>query len=135
MKKLSLFVTLVLITLSTSIIYANKLTVNISGIQVDNGRVLVGAFRKTDQFLYGNPFKKVLLKSTFTHGKTTFKLKDGEYAIGIFQDKNNNQVLDKNFLGIPKEKYGFSGRSVLGKPSFKDASIKVKSNISIIIYL
>ncbi|MGN6295003.1 MAG: DUF2141 domain-containing protein [Chitinophagaceae bacterium] len=32
----------------------------------------------------------------------------GIYAIAVFLDKNGNGKIDKNILGIPKEKYGFS---------------------------
>ena len=32
----------------------------------------------------------------------------GNYAIAIFLDENGNYKLDRNLLGLPKEKYGFS---------------------------
>ena len=39
----------------------------------------------------------------------TFKdIPCGEYAIKLYHDTNMNQALDKNFLNIPKEQYGFS---------------------------
>jgi uncharacterized protein (DUF2141 family) len=38
----------------------------------------------------------------------------GEYAIAVFVDVNGNGKMDKNFLGIPKEQYGFSN-NVMGK--------------------
>lgn len=33
----------------------------------------------------------------------------GSYAIALYQDRNRNQKLDTNLLGIPNEPYGFSG--------------------------
>lgn len=53
-----------------------------------------------------------------------FDLPDGTYAIGIFVDANDNNKMDKNFLGIPKEQYGFSNnaKARFGPPSFDDAS-------------
>jgi uncharacterized protein (DUF2141 family) len=51
----------------------------------------------------------------------------GEYAIAIFVDANRNGKMDKNFLGIPKEQYGFSN-NVMGRmaaPSFEQAKFKV----------
>lgn len=42
-------------------------------------------------------------------------------------------MLDKNFLGIPKEKYGFSGKNVFGQPSFEDAMIVVNGDQTILI--
>jgi uncharacterized protein (DUF2141 family) len=36
----------------------------------------------------------------------------GKYAISIFLDENGNKKMDKNFIGIPKEKYGFSNNVI-----------------------
>jgi len=54
-------------------------------------------------------------------------LPHGEYAIAIFVDANGNGKMDKNFLGIPKEQYGFSN-NVMGRmaaPSFEQAKFEV----------
>ena len=54
-------------------------------------------------------------------------LPHGEYAIAIFVDANGNGKMDKNFLGIPKEQYGFSN-NVMGRmaaPSFEQARFEV----------
>jgi len=48
-------------------------------------------------------------------------LESGEYAIAVIQDLNENGKLDKNFLGIPKEPYGFSGQWKSGSSSFDKA--------------
>ena len=65
-------------------------------------------------------------------------LPHGEYAIAVFVDLNGNGKMDKNFLGIPKEQYGFSN-NVMGKmaaPSFEQAKFEVKGptihNLSLI---
>ena len=54
-------------------------------------------------------------------------LPHGEYAIAVFVDANGNGKMDKNFLGIPKEQYGFSN-NVMGRmaaPSFEQAKFEV----------
>lgn len=45
-------------------------------------------------------------------------LAPGKYTIQFFHDENNNQKLDFNLIGIPKEKFGNSNnvRPVLGPP-------------------
>lgn len=63
-------------------------------------------------------------------GKLHFNFLDippGEYAIAVYQDVNSNGQLDKNFVGMPKEPYGFSrnARGRFGSPEFKDAGFKV----------
>ena len=58
-------------------------------------------------------------------GTSTFEyeLPAGQYAVGIFHDVNLNNKMDNNFLGLPKEQYGFSNnaRALFGPPSFEDA--------------
>ncbi len=51
----------------------------------------------------------------------------GEYAFTLFVDFNGNKKLDKNFLGIPKEQYGFSN-NVMGRmsaPTFDQAKFAI----------
>lgn len=47
----------------------------------------------------------------------------GTYALVVLHDENMNGRVDSNWIGIPKEGYGFSNdaRSSLSAPSFKDA--------------
>jgi uncharacterized protein (DUF2141 family) len=50
----------------------------------------------------------------------------GTYALAVIHDENMNGKLDTNWLGIPKEGYGFSNgvKAFLGAPSFSAASFK-----------
>ena len=57
-------------------------------------------------------------------------LPEGTYAIALFIDANENLKIDKNFLGIPKEQYGFSNNAMgkLSGPSFEQAKFRVKGS-------
>lgn len=60
------------------------------------------------------------------------------YSIAAFLDENDNGKLDKNFLGIPKEPYGFSKnvKGMFGPPDFEETKIyldKKDQLISIIV--
>jgi uncharacterized protein (DUF2141 family) len=48
----------------------------------------------------------------------------GTYALVVLHDENMNGRIDYNWLGVPREGYGFSNdaRGTLGVPSFKQAS-------------
>ncbi len=63
-------------------------------------------------------------------GTSTFEyeLPAGQYAVGIFHDVNLNNKMDNNFLGLPKEQYGFSNnaRALFGPPSYEDAAFELK---------
>jgi uncharacterized protein (DUF2141 family) len=56
----------------------------------------------------------------------TFKdIPCGEYAIKLYHDANMNQELDKNFLKIPKEQYGFSNcKGCLLPPKWEKAKFR-----------
>ena len=58
------------------------------------------------------------------------EIPDGEYAIAFFIDANGNKKLDKNFLGIPKEQFGFSNNAMgtLSAPTFEQAKFTVTGN-------
>jgi uncharacterized protein (DUF2141 family) len=62
--------------------------------------------------------------------RLSIEIPDGEYAIAFFIDANGNKKLDKNFLGIPKEQFGFSNNAMgtLSAPSFEQAKFKVAGN-------
>ncbi|MDA9690478.1 DUF2141 domain-containing protein [Pseudomonadota bacterium] len=62
--------------------------------------------------------------------RLSIEIPDGEYAIAFFIDANGNKKLDKNFLGIPKEQFGFSNNAMgtLSAPTFEQAKFKVAGN-------
>jgi uncharacterized protein (DUF2141 family) len=67
----------------------------------------------------------------------SIELKKGVYAISLFVDSNDNKIIDKNFLGIPSEQYGFSNNATgfFGSPSYKDASFNLVDDLNIKISL
>lgn len=60
----------------------------------------------------------------------TFRnLNAGRYAIAVIHDANADGKLNRGFLGIPIEGFGFSRnpRILTGPPNFGDAAISVSS--------
>ena len=70
-------------------------------------------------------------RSVNPEGKRTFTLPvdlpRGEWAVAITQDMNNNNKIDKNFLGIPTEPYAFSNniRPTVAAPEFDECKFLV----------
>jgi uncharacterized protein (DUF2141 family) len=61
-------------------------------------------------------------------------VKPGAYSIAVFHDTNGNGKLDRSFIGLPNEPYGFSndvGRR--GPPSFAAARIVVREPSTTIV--
>lgn len=54
-------------------------------------------------------------------------LPPGNYAVAAIHDENSNHKLDRNFIGIPKEGFGFANnpRVTLSAPSFRQAMVHV----------
>ena len=61
----------------------------------------------------------------------------GSYAISTYHDENDNDKLDKNIVGIPKEAYGFSNDATgfMGPPKWEDAKFDLKEDKTITINL
>ena len=69
----------------------------------------------------------MVLKIRKTQARCDFEdITPGVYAIAVVHDENMNGKLDTNWIGIPREGYGFSkdARGVLGAPSFSAASFE-----------
>ena len=52
---------------------------------------------------------------------------EGEYAIALYHDENDNKKFDRNFMGIPREGFGFSNNPPigLGLPEQKEVRFRV----------
>ncbi len=108
---------------------ANDIKLVINGIDINKGKVHIGLFDNQEEFPNGEPkIGKILVSENFTLEVNFTDLTNGNYAVAIFQDTNSNGILDKNFFGIPKEKYGFSGKRTFGKPDFLDAMFTLKTD-------
>lgn len=120
-----------------SYIQAQELPIKITGIRSSKGNIVINMFR--DQAAYDKEapyrqftFKKALDKDAMT---VELKLEPGTYGITLLDDENENKKIDKNFIGIPKEGFGFSNFFMIKmkKPSFEDFKVdwKVRNPIEI----
>ena len=76
---------------------------------------------------FDDAFKEKVQKGKFS---TIINLPKGTYFISILLAENFNNVLDKNFIGIPTEQYGFSTKKQIRfrKPKFDEGSIEFFKN-------
>ena len=106
------------------------LQVEITNVKHDSGKLFLALFKPDEKFGEGRPkiFKVVEVKSD-DNQSTEFQVEPGRYALAIFHDLNGNDILDKNFMGIPKEPYGFSKnfRPRFSAPSFEDCAFDLPS--------
>jgi uncharacterized protein (DUF2141 family) len=118
------------LTLVAAAVTAGELTVEVSGISPDRGKVYVAVYDRPETFpAAGRQRVGQVLEPTAQSLIVHFKdLPPGEYAAVAYQDFNGNGKLDKSFLGIPKEPYGFSNgaRGSAGPPPFSAAAVTVR---------
>ncbi len=127
------------LTLLSHQVFAADITVTVDNIQNTDGTIQIALFTATDDFPDSSTRTEGMVLEISQNSVTgTFKnLPENDYAIAVFHDENGNGKLDKNFFGIPKEPYGFSGNSTsLTPPSFKDASTTLTTDdVSLVITL
>lgn len=104
------------------------LTVRLSGFKNDDGTAIV-ALTNAEGFL--RPNGAVHVQSVPIHDRLAVcvftNIPYGKFAVEAFHDLNNNSRLDTNFLGIPKEPYGFSNdaRGSFGAPKYEQAEFSL----------
>jgi uncharacterized protein (DUF2141 family) len=115
----------------------HTLTVKITGIENQKGQIEIALYKDPNKFAkVGQTYRLARVKPEGNELVYEFKyLEEGEYAICLFHDENNNKVCDKNFLGIPTEAYAFSNniRPKLSVPSFSECSTTLNKDKSFTI--
>lgn len=106
--------------------------ITVSNIRSIDGTIRIGifhndeAFQKeiTDQYF-------TIEKSEMINGKITksLKLPAGKCGFSALDDENDNHVMDYNWMGIPKEGYGFANFDHTGfsKPHYEDFEVELQS--------
>ena len=117
---------------------AAALTIELKGEIGDKGSVFVALYKADDKWMgKASDARKTLAKKDGV--LVTFNdVAEGEYAISMFVDENNNGKLDTNAIGMPIELFAFSNGAMgnFGPPSFAEAKFIVgKDNMTHVITL
>jgi len=132
-----LALTLVFFVFATQFYWAKDtgLLVEITNIDNTEGRILISIYDQEDDFPY-KPLKTYSVeKEKLVDGKLEYSLLDikpGLYAITLLDDKNTNKKMDTNWLGIPREGFGFSNNmkpSLGGAPPFEKCTFKIEQEL------
>jgi uncharacterized protein (DUF2141 family) len=122
----------ILIGLNLNDLYSQgtySLEVKIDGVMINKGTFHIALYNSEAKFQKETVSAMKLSNSEFT-GKVFLKdLMKGEYALILYQDLNDNDLLDKAF-GVPIEPYGISN-NVSGFPTFRNAKFSLTNNQTI----
>jgi uncharacterized protein (DUF2141 family) len=114
---------LVLLLYPAITLKSQNVEVTVTGIRNTNGQLVIGIFKDNESFQAEKSFlEKRFVKTGILNGemKVQFNLEAGIYGISLLDDENSNGKMEYNFLGIPKEGFGFSDyyHTGLTKPKF-----------------
>jgi uncharacterized protein (DUF2141 family) len=94
-----------------------NITVDVTNIVVNGGKVYLAIFANAEQFRKEEPFIALELRDSGASASQQVSLPPGEYVVSAFQDANNNQKMDYNLIGIPRELVGISNYDGKGLPT------------------
>jgi uncharacterized protein (DUF2141 family) len=115
-----------------------SLEVTVMNINEVTGSIRVGLFDSNEENFLKTPLKGQIVKTSGKMVKVIFEnIPKGIYAVSVIHDVNENNELDKNFIGIPKEGFGFSNNAMgsFGPPKFKEASFTIPETKTITVNL
>jgi uncharacterized protein (DUF2141 family) len=132
--KQSLFMLILLVTGTLNA--QNKLTITVDGIEKKQGQILAGVYDSA-KFLSRPTYFGIAKADRDEVTIVIDSIANGEYAVSIFHDENDNFKMDAGQFGIPIEKTGFSNnaKGKMGPPKFRDCAVKIKEDIVIYITL
>lgn len=106
-----------------------QLTIEVQNIESLKGEIIIGVFNSETGFLK----EEFAIKNYIIHideATETIVINDlpkGDYAISLYHDENSDNSCNLNFLGIPKEGYGFSNnfKPRFSAPDFADCKFSL----------
>jgi uncharacterized protein (DUF2141 family) len=107
-----------------------SVTINVSALASTQATVKLYFYNRPAGFLKEGQyaFSRAVKPGGQSSVTVPVELTPGDWAVALTQDTNNNDKLDKNFLGIPTEPYAFSNnvRPTVAPPDFADCKFTVE---------
>ena len=107
---------------------AANLTVTVEQVRNSKGEIRFSIFNVPSQFPQGNELDSKDVPAQL--GLVTvhiYNLTPGVYAIAVHHDENRDGEMNTNFIGLPKEGYGFSNNAKVNfsPPVFEAAAFNL----------
>ncbi|MFT4519440.1 MAG: hypothetical protein ACI9JM_001836 [Halioglobus sp.] len=117
---------------ATSAPATGALEITVTNIVDGSGTLYLAVQDSADTWLETDsdaaPFRDVIQPVSSTQNMV-IRIEDlppGQYAVSLFQDLDGDVELDTNFIGFPKEPFGFSApMGKFGPPKFEDAAVQI----------
>jgi uncharacterized protein (DUF2141 family) len=108
------------------------LVVNVVGVGAQSGTIVALLFESNDGFPAKAAKACQRASSKVAGNVVTLRFAEvplGTYAVTVYHDVNDNQKLDTNWIGIPKEPVAVSNNAKgrMGPPKWKDAKFELRA--------
>jgi len=109
--------------------------IEIGNLQSSDGSIIVSIFEDQKEFEDDRPTKRIsiLKKDNMDTGifEAELTLPPDTYGLALVDDENNDGEMNFNWMGMPKEGFGFSNyyHSGLSRPKFSDFSFNLTEGI------
>lgn len=119
----------------------NLLNVRVLGLRNNQGRVCCTIFPRSKAFPGGHDPGERTVWAPIADRAATCEFHDlapGEYAAVTFHDENSDGIFNRNWLGMPKEGFGFSddAPALWRPPNFNEASFPYGGgDVTILIHI
>ncbi len=112
-----------------------NLTVEVDNVDPGKGTVYLAFYDNKKDFLDhdNTTFFKAVKADSKVINVTIPNVKKGWWAMAVLQDENGNKEMDYNFLGVPKENFGFSNNPTIfmAEPSYDECKFYLQSDTTI----
>ncbi len=110
-----------------SVAAGNEIPVTVSGLESRSGNIMIAVYQNSKTFLSDDAYWSTTVTILESDQQVVFieVPPANDFAISVFIDTNKDGKLNKNFMGIPNEPYGFSNdpSSHFGPPSFEQCKV------------
>lgn len=127
----------ILFIFPTLIVFSQSLTIEFENIRDDQGFLIVTVYPSEDIWLDDiDELEHIFPKENIVNGRmsvTIDEIPSGIYAVAMMDDENEDGKMKYNFIGMPREGYGFSRnfKVRLSKPKFEDCVLELKNDTTI----
>lgn len=119
---------------SNNKIRTGKIIVEVSNFCNDKGVAKLHLFNVAEFFPTQSIKAIARIVTKISNRKVVFEIDNipyGTYAFTLHHDENHNGKMDKNFLGLPAEGYGFSNNlhPTFSIPDFEEARFEINKSV------
>lgn len=113
-----------------------KINLQINNVKQNKGKIFIAVYNKAESYKKQVPDIPIIIESKTNPLSIELSIPKGDYVFSVFQDINNNNKLDTNLVGMPKEPVGISNFDGKGIPgTFKKLKMKIDKDTKVTINL